>query len=145
MMNDGRGTAARLRGGVHHVDLTVRDIAASAPFYEALLGFLGYARVKQEAALHVWDLVRDGEVVGGIALRAARSERRHDRYAAGLHHLAFHAADRADVDRAHALMRENGAAILDAPADYPQYGAGYYAVFLADPDGLKLEVVHFVG
>jgi catechol 2,3-dioxygenase-like lactoylglutathione lyase family enzyme len=36
-----------------------------------------------------------------------------------------------------------GARILDAPADYPQYGAGYYAVFFADPDGLKLEFVHW--
>ena len=29
--------------------------------------------------------------------------------------------------------------MLDAPAEYPQYGKGYYAVFFADPDGLKLE------
>jgi catechol 2,3-dioxygenase-like lactoylglutathione lyase family enzyme len=144
-MNDRPETAARLRGGVHHVDLTVRDLAASAPFYEALLGFLGYTRVKQEAALHVWDLVRDGQAVGGVALRAARSERAHDRYTAGLHHLAFHAADRADVDRAHAVMKEKGATVLDPPAAYPHYGAGYYAVFFADPDGLKLEVVHFIG
>ena len=144
-MNNGQEAAARLRGVVHHIDLTVRDIAASAPFYEALLGFLGYARVKQEAALHVWDLIRDGQVAGGVALRAARSERGHDRYSAGLHHLAFHAADRADVDRAHVLMKGRGATILDPPAEYPEYGAGYYAVFFADPDGLKLEVVHFPG
>lgn len=136
---------ARLRGTVHHIDLTVRDLAASAPFYEALLGFLGFTRVKQEAALHVWDLIRDGTLLGGVALRAAHSARPHDRYSAGLHHLAFRAADRADVDRAHVLMQEQGATILDAPADYPQYGAGYYAVFVADPDGLKLEVVHFEG
>jgi len=48
----------------------VRDLAASAPVYEALLGFLGYTRVKQEAALHVWDLVRDGGVVGAVILGA---------------------------------------------------------------------------
>lgn len=144
-MDEVQGTAARLRGVVHHIDLTVRDLAKSAPFYEALLGFLGYVRVKQEAALHVWDLTREGKVIGGVALRAARSERPHDRYTAGLHHLAFHAADRADVDRAHALMKGTGATILDAPAEYPQYGAGYYAVFVADPDGLKLEVVHYPG
>jgi catechol 2,3-dioxygenase-like lactoylglutathione lyase family enzyme len=136
---------ARLRGTVHHIDLTVRDLAASAPFYEALLGFLGFTRVKQEAAVHVWDLIRGGTLLGGVALRAARSARPHDRYSAGLHHLAFRAADRADVDRAHVLMQERGATILDAPADYPQYGAGYYAVFVADPDDLKLEVVHFEG
>ncbi len=143
-MDDIQGPAARLRGVVHHIDLTVRDLAKSAAFYEALLGFLGYVRVKQEAALHVWDLIRDGKIIGGFALRAARSDRPHDRYTAGLHHLAFHAADRADVDRAHALMKTHGI-ILDTPADYPQYGAGYYAVFVADPDGLKLEVVHLPG
>jgi glyoxylase I family protein len=136
---------ARLRGIVHHIDLTVRDLEVSAPFYEALLGFLGYARVKQEATLHVCDLVREGTILGGVALRAAHAARSHDRYSAGLHHLAFRAADRADVDRAHTVMKEKGAALLDAPAEYPQYGAGYYAVFVADPDGLKLEVVHFDG
>jgi hypothetical protein len=31
--------------------------------------------------------------------------------------------------------------VLDAPAEYPQYGSGYYAVFFADPDGIKLEYV----
>jgi glyoxylase I family protein len=143
-VNDEQGTAAHLRGVVHHIDLTVRDLEVSAPFYEALLGFLGYARIKQEPGLHVWDLARDGEIMSGVALRVARSARHHDRYSAGLHHLAFHASDRADVDDAHALMKEKGATILDAPAEYPQYGAGYYAVFLSDPDGLKLEVVHFV-
>jgi phosphatidylethanolamine-binding protein (PEBP) family uncharacterized protein len=31
------------------------------------------------------------------------------------------------------------------PADYPDYGTGYYALFFADPDGLKLEFVHWPG
>ena len=34
-----------------------------------------------------------------------------------------------------------GVEILDAPADYPQYAPGYYAVFFADPDGIRLEIV----
>lgn len=59
----------RLRGVVHNIDLTVRDLAASTPFYEALLGFLGYTRVKHEADLQVWDLVEGGRLLGGVALR----------------------------------------------------------------------------
>jgi glyoxylase I family protein len=35
---------------------------------------------------------------------------------------------------------EAGIPILDPPAEY-DYTPGYYAVFFADPDGLKLEVV----
>jgi hypothetical protein len=33
--------------------------------------------------------------------------------------------------------------VVDPPADYPEYGKGYYAVFFLDPDGLKLEGVVF--
>lgn len=108
-MNDSEGTAARLRSLVHHVDLTVRDMAASAPFYEALLGFLGYARVKQEAGLHAWDLVRDGHGVGGVALRSGRA-RDHPRRACGV----------------------------------PAIRGGLPCRVRHRPDGLELEVVHFV-
>ena len=41
------------------------------------------------------------------------------------------------------LLLRIGATILDPPADYPRYGPGYYAVFFSDPDGLKLEYVHW--
>ena len=68
--------------------------------------------------------------------------RGHDRYAPGLHHLAWIAESRKDVDELHALLTGIGAAVLDPPTDYPEYGAGYYAVMFADPDGLKLEFVH---
>jgi predicted lactoylglutathione lyase len=60
-----------------------------------------------------------------------------------MHHLAFDAESREDVDALHALLVKIGAQVLDAPADYPQYGSGYYAVFFADPDGLKLEYVFY--
>jgi len=75
--------------------------------------------------------------------RGRGRRRRHDRYSPGLHHLAWSAGSRDDVDRLHDLLREIGATVLDPPAEYPQYGADYYAVFFADPDGLKLEFVHW--
>jgi len=61
----------------------------------------------------------------------------------GFHHLALRAKSRADVDRFHVFLVREGVTVLDAPAEYPQYGPDYYAVFFADPDGMKLELVHF--
>ncbi len=132
-----------MRGAVHHIDLTARDLVQSAAFYEQILGFLGYRRSRSDEAGIDWDLSDAGHLVCSVGLKPARSDRDHDRDSAGLHHLAWHAASRDDVDRLHALLVRLGARILDAPADYPEYGAGYYALFFADPDGLKLEFVHW--
>jgi catechol 2,3-dioxygenase-like lactoylglutathione lyase family enzyme len=133
------------RGAVHHVDLTVRDPQASRPFYEAVLGFMGY--VVSDVYEYGFDMdarENDGALIASIGILKARGEhaaRAHDRYAPGLHHIAWNASSRDDVDALHALLSNIGATILDPPAEYPRYGAGYYAVFFADPDGLKLEYV----
>ena len=133
-----------MRGQMHHLDLTVSDLGRSKPFYELVLGFLGYRCVKDTDQVIVWDLtLPDG--VCGIAIRPAERQREHDRYTVGLHHFAWNAESRHDVDRLHAKLVAAGVTILDAPAAYPQYGGGYYAVFFADPDGLKLEYVHYTG
>jgi glyoxylase I family protein len=79
--------------------------------------------------------------VGVMKAEGAGRGRAHDRYSPGLHHVAWRAASREDVDWLHALLVAIGATVLDPPADYPAYGHGYYAVFFADPDGLKLEFV----
>jgi glyoxylase I family protein len=133
-----------MRGGVHHIDLTVKDPAASRAFYEAVLGFLGYCLADAHPRGFDFDLrSQDGFAsIGVMKAEGPGAARTHDRYSPGLHHLAFAAESRTDVDRLHALLLEIGAQVLDAPADYPRYGEGYYAVFFADPDGLKLEFVH---
>lgn len=132
-----------MRGFVHHIDLTVSDLDASRAFYESVLGFLGYRRSADHDQGSDWD--RTGEPFHSIGILKAHGDgatRRHDRYSPGLHHLAWTSDSREDVDRLHVLLLEIGATILDAPADYPRYGPTYYAVFFADPDGLKLEYVH---
>ena len=133
-----------MRGVIHHIDLTVRDIAASRPFYDAVLGFMDYRCVREQADGIDWD--RDGPgLFCSIGIKPARRDVPHDRYTQGLHHVAWAAESRADVDKLYAELLRLGARILDAPADYPQYGAGYYAVFFADPDGLKFEYVYVPG
>jgi glyoxylase I family protein len=57
-----------------------------------------------------------------------------------LNHVAFSAENREDVERLHNVLKEIDATILDPPAECP-YFPEYYAVYFADPDGLKLEFV----
>ena len=130
-----------MRGWVHHIDLTVSDLRRSEPFYDAVLGFFGYRRGRHGDTWIDWDL-RQSHGCPSVAIVQAKSDQKHDRYACGLHHLAWVATSRDDVDRLYGRLVEIGATILDPPADYPQYSDGYYAVFFADPDGLKLEFVH---
>jgi len=131
-----------MRGTIDHFDLTVQDVAISAPFYETLLSFLGYRRVREEPSGIDWDLLSPSGSCS-IGIKPARTARAHDRYSCGLHHLAWRAESRGDVDRLYNLLLSVPATILDPPAEYPHYDAGYYAVFFADPDRMKLEFVHF--
>ena len=134
-----------MRGRIDHIILTVREPEASFALYDAFLRFLGYELVSRGDAGIEW-VLEDEEgspSVGLVKARGAGVARRHDRYSPGLHHLAWAADSREDVDRLHELLVGMKADVLDAPADYPQYntGQGYYAVFFADADGLKLEYV----
>ncbi|HRK64257.1 MAG TPA: VOC family protein [Terricaulis sp.] len=133
------------RGALHHLDLTVRDVQASKPFYAAVLGFMGYVIVDDRADFVDFKLkASNGHpcFIGIAPANGPNAGRAHDRYSPGLHHVAWAAEDRDDVDALYAVLQDIGATILNAPAEYPQYSAGYYAVFFADPDGLKLEYVH---
>lgn len=135
-----------IRGDVAHIDLTVSDLDRATAFYDRLLRHLGFERVSGTEE-PLWHRHYGNGAQWGIALHQAAPDRphaRHDRYAPGLHHLAFHAESRADVDAVHALALKSGLTVLDPPSAYsgPGYAQGYYAVFIADPDGIKLEVCH---
>lgn len=133
-----------MRGFIHHLDLTVREPRESRAFYDAVLGHMGYRRVREDGRGFDWELRAPGgnfASVGVMRASIAGREQRHDRYSPGLHHVAFAASSRADVDALHEVLKRIGATVLDPPTDYPPYGDDYYAVFFADPDGLKLEFV----
>ena len=64
-----------------------------------------------------------------------------DRYRVGVHHVAFEASSRHDVDERAEWLRSRGVPIESGPEEY-SYTPGYYAVFFYDPDGIKLEILH---
>ena len=105
---------------------------------------MGYTLVDDHPHGYDMDLRDDQGFVTSFGVLRARGDnasRSHDRYSPGLHHIAWNAESREDVDALYALLLNIDATILDPPAEYPRYGEGYYAVFFADPDGLKLEYV----
>ena len=134
---------------IDHLDLVVSSLEHSLAFYRGLLEPLGYvhvAEIEGERGERVVYLSRHGGG-GSVSLRERQSEAHptpYDRYAVGIHHIAFAASSRARVDERAAWAREQGAEIESGPAEY-DYTPGYYAVFLHDPDGLKLEILHRPG
>jgi len=116
-----------------HISLGVTDLDRSAAFYDAILAPLGQVRV--------WD------VSGGVGYgepggpdRLALFER-PDTHAAGPgFHLGFVATSKEAVHAFHDGALTHGGKDEGGPGPRPRYGASYYAAFVRDPDGHKLEV-----
>ena len=131
---------------IDHLDLVVSSLERSLAFYGGLLEPLGYVHrgeIAGERGERVVYLSRHGGG-GSLSLRASQSDAHpspYDRYAIGIHHIAFTASSRTRVDERAWWLRQQGAEIEGGPREY-DYTPGYYAVFLHDPDGLKLEIVH---
>ena len=115
-----------------HVGLRVKDVEKSARFYEAALGELGLVLASHDAssaglgpkgAPALW-LYRAGKGAKGPGA-----------------HLAFHAHDRAAVDRFHKAGMAAGGRDNGAPGIRADYSPKYYAAFLDDPDGNNVEAV----
>lgn len=132
--------------GIDHLDLAVTDLERSLAFYRGLLAPLGYMRESRIAGERGERVIYLGRADGGgsIGLRERQSDAHgvpYDRYAVGVHHVAFAAPSRAVVDERARWLADQGTTIESGLEEY-DYSPGYYAVFFYDPDRIKLEVVH---
>jgi catechol 2,3-dioxygenase-like lactoylglutathione lyase family enzyme len=115
---------------VDHVQLVVRDLAASQRFYEAVFDVLGIP-IGGAGEGYFW---ADELFVSAVDSQAAHGE------LTGRVHLAFQAKDRATVEGFYKTALEHGGKDHGAPGERP-YHAGYYAAFVLDPDGNNIEAV----
>ncbi len=123
--------------GIDHLVLSVGDFARSKDFYGKLLGFLGFRLKYDYADMAGWS---NGKTLFWIAEADAEGKRRPYRKGdIGFHHYAFELDSRAAVDALGAFLEKNAMTVLDPPGEY--YGRNYYAVYFADPDGMKLEAM----
>ncbi len=117
---------------IHHVSIGVRDVARAKRFYDAALKPLGYACLsasegslgygREEVALWV-----------GAADRPVKADLQ-----SGLH-FCFAAPSRESVDAFHAAALGAGGKDNGPPGLRADYDPNYYAAFVIDPDGYRIE------
>jgi catechol 2,3-dioxygenase-like lactoylglutathione lyase family enzyme len=115
---------------VDHLQLVVRDLAASRNFYGAVLEVLGIP-IGGAGDDHFW---ADELFVSTADSPAAQGQ------LTGRHHLAFQARDRATVDAFYKAALAHGGKDNGPPGER-NYHPGYYAAFVLDPDGNNIEAV----
>jgi glyoxylase I family protein len=129
---------------IHHLDLVVTSLERSLPFYQGLLGWWDLIEIEGERGERVVYIgppgIKGSEALIGLRERRAGDDH-FDRYAIGVHHVAFTASTREEVDERAVWLREAGATFESPPKEY-DYVPGYYAAFFYDPDGIKLELVY---
>jgi catechol 2,3-dioxygenase-like lactoylglutathione lyase family enzyme len=116
---------------IDHVGFEVSDLARSAEFYDAITFPLGVRRV----------LATDHAVAYGVEGPVLWIVVRGRTPAPGFGHVALEATGRVAVDAAYKAGLAHGGSDDGPPGPRPQYGDGYFAAYLRDPDGLRVEVV----
>ena len=120
---------------IHHVSVGTNDLPRSIAFYDAVLPELGLRRTLDDPGegMHYgtghteFSTIRtDAPAVPGNGV-----------------HVAFDVEDRGMVDAFHAAGLAAGGTDNGAPGLRPEYDAHYYAAFVRDPDGNKIEAVTY--
>ena len=120
-----------------HVSLGTNDADRAARFYDPVLAVLGMRKIGE----------RDGAIDYGTCMTVFSLEKPTDGQPASVGngvHIAFLAGKRAQVDEFYRLALAHGGSDAGPPGLRPEYDANYYAAFVHDPDGNKIEAVTFL-
>jgi catechol 2,3-dioxygenase-like lactoylglutathione lyase family enzyme len=121
---------------IDHVSVGVRDLEKGRRFYEAVLGAIGYAPLRE------WP----GAAIGyGKKYPEFWINLRPDLVASDTGvHVCLRAASTQAVDAFHAAALAGGGTSDGAPGPRPKYFKGYYAAFIRDLDGNRIEAMTVV-
>jgi catechol 2,3-dioxygenase-like lactoylglutathione lyase family enzyme len=123
---------------IDHVSVAVRDLGVAEPFYTALLATLGMAKLRDWPNAAVGFGKKHPEF--WINRRSEMNRVADD---SGVH-ICLRAPDTEAVDAFHAAALKAGGTSDGAPGLRPEYYAHYYAAFIRDPDGNRIEAVTFL-
>lgn len=133
---------------IDHIQITVKDLKIAEKFYDKFLPVLGFDVNKkvttfiEEHDFHVIEYTHD---LLAFAITSPREAFKDDvinrRKPGALHHLAFKADSREDVDKAYKELIKIGAKIVSEPQVHEEYSPNYYAVYFKDSENIKYEIV----
>lgn len=116
---------------IDHIQLVVKDFAASKRFYSAVFKVLDIP-IGGESEDYFW---ADELFISTKDSKAAQGA------VTGRMHFAFQAKNREVVERFHSAALAAGGRDNGKPGERPHYHPGYYAAFVTDPDGNNIEAV----
>lgn len=122
-----------------HLGITVDDLPRARAQFDPVLKALGYSRHDEEGGSS-WQVDDESELILYAAREKGTGPHRHGRV--GWQHLAFAVDSRADVDRLHAIALDAGWTAVRDPKPYPRYSERYYASFVEEDNGIRIEFVH---
>jgi catechol 2,3-dioxygenase-like lactoylglutathione lyase family enzyme len=123
---------------IDHVSIAVRDLARAEAFYTELLAPLGMAKLREwpGAAIGFGKKYPEFWINRRVAMNRVAED-------SGVH-ICLRASDVKAVDAFHAAAVTSGGVSDGAPGLRRQYHDDYYAAFVCDPDGNRIEAVTFL-
>lgn len=133
---------------IDHIQITVKDLKEAEAFYDRLMPVLGFdlqKKTKGRVPEHDFEVIEYVHPNFTFGINSPRNifkdENIHRRKPGALHHLAFRARSREEIDLIFPKIKEAGGMIVEEPRYYPQHGEKYYALFFKDLQGIKYEIV----
>jgi len=133
---------------IDHIQITVKDMNIAEDFYDKFLPILGFDINNKVSAIieeHDFHVIEYSHTLLSFAItsprQAFKNDSVHRRKPGALHHLAFKADSRKEVDNAYLELLKIGAIIVSEPQIHPEYSENYYAVFFKDMENIKYEIV----
>ncbi len=122
-----------------HLGITIDDLPRATAQFDPVLSALGFAREDADDSVSWWQ-EGEPELILYPTRDAGTAPHRHGEV--GWQHLAFAVDSRERVDQLHAIALAAGWSAVREPKLYPRYNDRYYASFLEDDNGIRIEFMH---
>ena len=122
-----------------HLGVTVDNLARATEQFDAVMQALGFDRTDAEGSVSWY---REGETEFILYEARKPGTGPHVHGHVGWQHLAFAMETPVDVDRLHAIAVEAGWVPVRDPKPYPRFTERYYASFLEDDNGIRIEFMY---